>query len=98
MRRIHARVHSFLDPHTDPNALTVDHTRNKGCRCPLADSSDARLSCTYAGLLEVNTGPVMGDEEQSLCRDVIGTVMDPLHNPSGEPIGGWEPLMLYAGN
>jgi hypothetical protein len=52
----------------------------------------------YAGLLEVNTGPVMGEEDDSLCHDLINTVMDPLQNPSGEPNGGWEALILHPGS
>lgn len=51
-----------------------------------------------AGLLEVNTGPVMGEEDEQLCGDIIGTVMDPVHNPTGDPFGGWEALDLVPDN
>ena len=49
------------------------------------------------GLLEVNTGPVMGKEDETLCNDIIGTVMDPIANPSGEPVGGWHALGFDLG-
>jgi hypothetical protein len=46
-----------------------------------------------AGLLEVNTGPVMAEEDEELCGGMIATVMDPVNNPAGDPLGGWEGLL-----
>ena len=56
------------------------------------------MSHMLAGLLEANTGPVMGEEDEQLCGDIIGTVMDPVQNPKGDPVGGWEALDLLPDN
>ena len=40
----------------------------------------------------------MGEEDEQLCGDIIRTVMDPIQNPSGEPCGGWEALVLHLDN
>jgi hypothetical protein len=55
--------------------------------------SDTYVLRVVAGLLEVNTGPVMAEEDEGLCGGMIATVMDPVNNPAGDPLGGWEGLL-----